>query len=86
MADGVRLGILRYLYNIPSLTLMAYIGFVAAKGDVPDLFGLARGYEIAVVEVLESAEALASIEIPFRAFSRKIAPSPAAPVPQSNVR
>jgi len=49
------------------MALMAYIGSVAAKGDVTDLFGLARGYKIAVVEVLESAEALASIEIPFRA-------------------
>ena len=66
MANGVKLGILRYLYNIPSLTLMAYIGFVAAKGDAPDLFGLAQGFEIALVEVLESAEALASIEILFR--------------------
>lgn len=38
-----------------------------AKGEVKNLFGLAQSFEIALAEVLESAEALASREIPFRA-------------------
>jgi hypothetical protein len=43
------------------------IGFAAADGGAPDLFGLAPGFVIALAEVLESAEARASNEIPFRA-------------------
>ena len=38
-----------------------------AKGEVKNLFGLAQSFEIALAEVLESAEALASREIQFRA-------------------
>jgi signal transduction histidine kinase/CheY-like chemotaxis protein/HPt (histidine-containing phosphotransfer) domain-containing protein len=38
-----------------------------AEGEAPNLFGLAQSFEIALVEVLESAEALASREIAFRA-------------------
>ncbi len=38
-----------------------------AKGDTKNLFGLAQSFEIALAEVLESAEALASNEIPLRA-------------------
>jgi CheY-like chemotaxis protein/HPt (histidine-containing phosphotransfer) domain-containing protein len=38
-----------------------------AEGEGPNLFGLAQSFEVALVEVLESAEALASHEIAFRA-------------------
>jgi PAS domain S-box-containing protein len=38
-----------------------------AEGEAPNLFGLAQSFEIALAEVLESAEALASREIRFRA-------------------
>ncbi len=38
-----------------------------AKGETGNLFGLAQSFEIALQEVLESAEALASREIRFRA-------------------
>ena len=38
-----------------------------AKGEIKNLFGLAQSFEIALAEVLESAEVLASREIPFRA-------------------
>ena len=37
------------------------------KGDERNLFGLAQSFEIALVEVLNSAEALASNEVPLRA-------------------
>ena len=37
-----------------------------AKGDTKNLFGLAQSFEIALAEVLESAEALASNEVPLR--------------------
>ncbi len=38
-----------------------------AKGDTKNLIGLAQSFEIALAEVLESAEAIASHEIPLRA-------------------
>ena len=38
-----------------------------AKGESANLIGLAQSFEIALAEVLESAEALASNEIQFRA-------------------
>ena len=38
-----------------------------AEGDTKNLFGLAQSFEIALAEVLESAEALASNEVRFRA-------------------
>ncbi len=38
-----------------------------AQGETKNLFGLAQSFEIALAEVLESAEALASNEIPLRA-------------------
>ena len=38
-----------------------------ATGDTQNLLGLAQSFEIALAEVLESAEALASDEIRFRA-------------------
>ncbi|MEM9622927.1 MAG: ATP-binding protein, partial [Pseudomonadota bacterium] len=38
-----------------------------AKGETKNLYGLAQSFEIALAEVLESAEALASNEIPLRA-------------------
>ena len=37
------------------------------NGETENLFGLAQSFEIALQEVLESAEALASREIRFRA-------------------
>ena len=37
------------------------------NGETQNLFGLAQSFEIALAEVLESAEALASDEVQFRA-------------------
>ena len=38
-----------------------------AEGDSKNLIGLVQSFEVALLEVLESTEALASDEVPFRA-------------------